>query len=124
LRESGDIVREMSANVIRVALKFWEIEWAVIVETEVLAAPRDLIEDRIHVLDLALFELLATLHHFCLRRREYAVEAAKHRHRQHDTLILRRSVWAAQQICDGPDKVGELLEIRRRHALESDIAGQ
>jgi hypothetical protein len=109
----------MSANVVRVTFKFWKIEWAVIVETEVFAVASDFVENRVAVLDLAVLELLIPLHNLRLCASEHAIKATKNRHRQHDSLILRRSVWAAQKICDGPNKVGELLKVRRSHALKS-----
>ena len=39
-----------------------------------------------------------------LRRGEHAVEPAQHRHGQHDPLVLRRPVRAAQQVGDLPDQ--------------------
>src|SRR5690606_19800013 len=44
----------------------------------------------------------------CLRVREDAIEAAKDDQRQHDSLILRRPIGAAQQIGDVPDQVGKV----------------
>ena len=44
--------------------------------------------------------------------REHAVEAAQHRHRQHDALVLRRAVRPAQQVGDLPDQVREVVMIR------------
>src|SRR5215469_7885419 len=51
---------------------------------------------------------------FWLRRREHAVKAAQHGHGQHDTLVLRWPVRAAQQVGDLPDKVGEIVMVRHR----------
>ena len=42
---------------------------------------------------------------------EHTVEAAQHGHGQHDALILRRTVGAAQQICNLPDQVGEVAVV-------------
>ncbi len=47
-----------------------------------------------------------------LGRREHAVEAAQHGHRQHDALVLRRPVRAAQQVGDLPDEVREVVVVR------------
>jgi len=44
---------------------------------------------------------------------EHAVETAQHRHGQHDTFVLRRAIWAAQQIRDLPDEIGKLVMIGR-----------
>ena len=49
-----------------------------------------------------------------LGRREHAVEAAQHGHGQHDALVLRRAVRAAQQVGDLPDQVREVVVVRHR----------
>lgn len=42
-------------------------------------------------------------HHLVARRRQHAVEAPQHHHRQHDQPILRRPVRSAQAVGDLPD---------------------
>jgi hypothetical protein len=46
-----------------------------------------------------------------LGRREHTVEPAQHRHRQHNSLVLRRPVGPAQQVGDLPDQVREVIMI-------------
>jgi hypothetical protein len=48
---------------------------------------------------------------FFLRRREHGIKPAQHRHGQHDALVLRRTIRAAQQIRDLPDEIGQLVMI-------------
>ena len=43
--------------------------------------------------------------------RKHAIETAKHGHGQHDALVLRRAVRAAQQVSDLPDQVGEVVVV-------------
>jgi hypothetical protein len=59
--------------------------------------------------------LLVLGEHSFLGQSQRAVKTAQHRHRQHDALVLRWPVGAAQQIGHGPDEVGELLEIGGCH---------
>lgn len=42
---------------------------------------------------------------FILGRSQYAVKPAKHRHGQHNALVLRRAIWAPEQVGDAPDEV-------------------
>ena len=63
-------------------------------------------------LDLATFAPRVFGQDLGFRRGEHAVEAAQHRHGQHDALVLRRPVRAAQQIRDLPDQVGKVAVVR------------
>ena len=47
----------------------------------------------------------------------HAVEAAKHGHGEHDALVLRRAVWAAQQVGNLPDQVRKVTVIGHFSAL-------
>src|SRR5713226_7465347 len=49
-----------------------------------------------------------------LSRCEHAIEPAKHCHGQHDPLILRRPIGAAQQVSDLPDQVREVIMVSHR----------
>ena len=69
-----------------------------------------------------------------LGRREEAVEAAQHRQRQDDLAVLVPLVWAAEQVADAPDEVGELgvglgvqiriLDVEVRAHRQKDLARQ
>ena len=49
-------------------------------------------------------------------RGEHAVEAAQHGHGQHDALVLRWPVGAAQQVRDLPDQAREIRVVRHEAA--------
>jgi hypothetical protein len=98
--------------VVRVALQFLEVERRVIVEALASGIVQDPVE-RVVVEPAALTP--RTLRQDPgLGRREHAVEAAQHGHRQHDALVLRRPVRAAQQVSDLPDEVFEIVIVGHR----------
>ena len=66
--------------------------------------------------ELAALALLVLGQDLRLGRREHAVEAAQHGHRQHDALVLRRAIGTAQQVGDLPDQVREVVVVRHRPA--------
>ena len=62
--------------------------------------------------DLATLQFLVFREHLALLLREQAVEPAQHGHWQHNALVLRRAVGAAQQVGDLPDQVREVVVVR------------
>ena len=92
-----------------VALQLLEVERRVVVE----ALAGGLVERCVErlALELAPLPSLVLGQDLRLGRREDAVEAAQHRHGQHDALVLRRPVGAAQQVGDLPDQVREVVVI-------------
>ena len=57
------------------------------------------------------FVALVFAQDFFLGRREHGIKPAQHRHREHDALVLGRTIRAAQQIRDLPDEIGKLVMI-------------
>ena len=58
--------------------------------------------------DLSSLKALVVCHDLRLGGGQHAIEAAQHGHRQHDALVLWRTVGAAQQIGDLPNQVREV----------------
>ena len=56
----------------------------------------------------AVLQALVLCEDLRLGGRQHAIEAAQHGHRQHDPLVLRRTIGAAQQVGDLPDQVCEI----------------
>ena len=112
LGEAVDVVGQVAADVVRVALELLEVELAVVVKAQRLAVVilGPVVEDGVDVGDALGAELGMALEHGLLAGRQHGVEAAQHGERQHHALVLRRAVGTAQQVGDGPDEVGELLE--------------
>src|SRR5207302_10654324 len=44
-----------------------------------------------------------------LGRRQNAIETAEHGHREHDALVLRRTVWPAQKVRNGPNEIDQFV---------------
>ena len=111
-REALDVADEVLLDVVRVALELLEVERRVVVE----ALAGGLVElgvERV-AFELAALAPLVLGQDLGLGRREHAVEAAQHGHRQHDALVLRRAIRAAQQVGDLPDQVREVVVVRHR----------
>ena len=102
----------MLLDVVRVALQPLEIELRVVVET----LARDLVEPGVEriALELAPLALVIIGQNPLLGGREHAIEPAQHGHGQHDALVLRRAIRAAQQVSDLPDQVREVVVVRHR----------
>jgi hypothetical protein len=109
-REPFDVADEMLCDVVRVALQFLEVERRMIVETLTGGIVEHPVEGV--VIEPAAFAPLVFRQHFCLRRSQHAIEATQHGHRQHDPLVLRRTVGTAQQIGNLPDEIGEIAMAR------------
>jgi hypothetical protein len=112
LGEAVDVISQMAADVVRVALELVEVELAVVVEAQrgAVFILRQVVEDGVDIGDAFAAQFGVALEHGFLAGRQHGVEAAQHGQRQHHALVLRRAVGAAQQIGDGPDEVGELLK--------------
>lgn len=102
-RKALDVADEVSVDVVRVALELFEVERRVVVE----ALAGDFVQLRVE----RVADELAALAEFVLRddpafrRRQDAVEATKHRHREHHSFVLWRAIRAAEQVRDLPDEV-------------------
>lgn len=114
-RETLDVADEVLLDVVGVALQLLEIERRVVVE----ALTGGLVECGVKGIALKLAALAAFVRgqHLALRGREHAVEPPEHGHGQHDALVLRWAVRAAQQVGDLPDQVGEVIVVRHRSVL-------
>ena len=66
---------------------------------------------RNNVLQLLFFELGLSLEDLFLRRRQYAVNAAQHREREDDVLVLAAFESVADQVRDTPDETDLFSEI-------------
>ena len=97
-----------------VALEFLEVEIRVIVK----ALASRLVELGVQCLALEpAVPPFALGQDLCLRGCKHAVEPAQYGHGQHDPLVLRGAVWAAQQVGDLPDQVCKAVVIRHRSGL-------
>ena len=92
-----------------VALELHEVERRVIVEALAGGIVQDPVE-RV-VVEPAALAFLVLREDPGLGGGEHPVEAAQHGHGQHDALVLRRTVRAAQQVSDLPDEVGEIVMV-------------
>ncbi len=110
LREALDVTDEMLVDVIGVALELFEVERRVVVEA--LAGGFAEVRVKRIAFELATLAPMEFCQHLRLGRRKHAVEAAQHRHGQHDALILRRAVGSAQQVGDLPDQVRKVVVVR------------
>ena len=88
---------------------FSKVERGVVVEALAGGLVQDVVEGV--VVDACPLALRMLAQALLLGRRQHAVEAAQHGHGQHDALVLRRAVGAAQQVGDVPDEVGKLVMI-------------
>src|SRR5690606_2278505 len=79
-------------------------------------------EDRLDVVDLALDPAVG-LQHLGLGRLQNAVQATQHDQRKADSAVLGLLVVATQQVRDGPDERGVVLDARLRHDGLSSSAG-
>ena len=113
-REAIDVADEVPLDVVGIALELLEVERGAIVEALAGGSVQPQVQGC--ALDLAALAPRVLGQNLGLRRGEHAVEPAQHRHGQHDALVLRRPVWAAQQIGDLPDQVREVVVVRHRSA--------
>src|SRR5438309_6718969 len=74
---------------------------------------------RNNVLQLLFFELGLSLEDLLLRRRQYAVDAAQHREREDDVLVLAAFESVADQVRNAPDKTYLFSEVARHRGPES-----
>jgi len=110
--EAGDVVGQMAADVVGVALELLEVELAVVVKTQrgTVLILCQAVEDGVDVRDILRPERLIALEHGLLARRQHGIESAQHSERQHDALVLRRTIGTTQQVGYRPDEIGELLK--------------
>jgi hypothetical protein len=108
--KARNVINEMAADVVRISLELGKVKVAVVVEAYVVALAGSLIENGIDVFDLAVLDLLEAFDYCRFGRSQYAIEASQNGHREHHALVLRWSVWAAEQIGYGPDKIRKLLK--------------
>ena len=108
-REALDVADEVRLDVVGVALELLEVEGGVIVKALTGGLVQPLVQG--FALDLATFAPRVFGKDLGLRRGEHAVEAAEHRHGQHDALVLWGPIRAAQQIRDLPNQVGEIAVV-------------
>jgi len=94
LGKAIDVVDQVATDVVWIALQLLKIELAVIVKTKRLPLIifGQIVEDGIDIGNASGTELLVTLEHGLLGGREHSIKAAQYRERQHDALVLRRSV--------------------------------
>ena len=111
-REAVDVADEVPLDVVGITLELLEVERGAVVEA--LAGGPVQPQVQRFALDLATLSPAVLGQHLGLRRGEHAIEPAKHRHGQHDPLVLRRPVGAAQQIGDLPDQVCEVAVVSHR----------
>jgi len=99
----------MLLDVVRVALQLLEVERRMVVET----LPGRLVEIGVErvAFELSALALGVLGQNLGLGGREHAIEPAQHRHRQHDTLVLRWAIWTAKQVGDLPDEVREVVMV-------------
>jgi len=114
-REALDAADEVLLDVVGVALQLLEVQRRVAVET----LARGLVELRVErvAFEPAALALRVLRQDPRLGRSEHAIEPAEHGHGQHDALVLRRAVGAAQQVGDLPDQVSEVAVVRHRWGL-------
>ena len=107
-REPLDVAQQVLLDVVRVTLELREVEGRVVVE----ALARDLVEHSVQGLALVTVPyLLIPLDHGGLGRRQDAVEAPKDGQGQHDPLVLRRAIGAAEEVGYLPDEVREVVVV-------------
>jgi dihydropteroate synthase len=106
LREAVDVALEMQVDMVRVTQQAFERQRRMVVKT----LTGNLVEHAVKRFT-AVFaaQLGEPVQNRLLGRLENTVEAAQHHQREHDALILRRAVRAAQQVGNAPDEVGEFV---------------
>ena len=109
-REALDVADEVLLDVVGVTLELLEIEGGVVVK----ALSGGIVQPPVQgfTLDPATLAPRVFGQDLGFRRGEHAVEPAQHRHGQHDALVLRGPVRAAQQVGDLPDQVREVVVVR------------
>ena len=113
-REAVDVADEVPLDVVGITLELLEVERGAVVEA--LAGGPVQLQVKRFALDPVTLVPIVFGQDLGLRRGEHAVEPAKHRHGQHDALVLRGPVGAAQQIGDLPDQVREVAVVGHRSA--------
>ena len=116
-REAADVAVEMRGYVVGIPLQALEVKRRTVVEPLVGDDVQPQVQ-RISVEPVPQARVL--LQHSGLGRRQHAVEAPQDSQGQHDPLILRRPVRAAQQIGDLPDQVREVRVIRHHCCPDVD----
>ena len=113
-REALDVADEVRLDVVGIALEPLEVEGGVVVK----ALAGGLVQPAVQGFALQLATLAPRVfgQDPGFRRGEHAVEPPQHRHGQHDALVLRRAVRAAQQVGDLPDQGGEMAVVRHLNA--------
>jgi len=108
-RKAFDVADQMLFDMIRVAFQLLESQRRMVVKT----LPSGIVENFIERLILVLvFDLVELAQHRRLGWLQHAIEAAQHGHGQHYAFVLRRTVRAAQQVGNLPDKIRKVIMVR------------
>jgi hypothetical protein len=67
------------------------------------------------VVEFAALAFFMFAQNFVFAGSQHTVEAPQDGHGQHDAFVLRGTVWAAQQVGDLPDEIGNLVMISHWH---------
>jgi hypothetical protein len=102
-----NVLGKIGSDIVGLAYELLERKAACIVE----GLARYLVENRFKVLDLAAFQGLEPGEDGILCRFKDTIETAKHRHGQHDILVLIGVIRSAQKIGNRPDETDFTIEI-------------
>ena len=113
LGETGDVVGQVTTDVVGVALELVEIKLAVVMKAQraTVFILGQVVEDGIDIGNALAAQFGIALEHGLFAGRQHGIEAAQHGQRQHHALVLRRAVGTAQQVGHRPDEIGKLLKI-------------
>ncbi len=100
----------MLVNVVGVALELLKRERGVIVEALTGGAVQEFVEGVI--VEFAALAFFVFAQNLFFGGSQHAIEAPQDGHGQHDALVLRGTVWTAQQVGDLPDEIGNFVMIR------------
>ena len=109
--EPGDVFPQAAGELAGVAEQAAEVERAGVVE----ALTGDALEHEVGAFD-ALLESLRALEHRWLGLLQHAVQTAQHGEREDHLAVLRLLVVASQEVGDGPDEGGVVVDGGPRHA--------